>query len=67
MIHKSTIMIKSIQFYFSFVLPIDTTLSDAHNAHALHSLTWMICELSPDMIGYCGDDVVPVLSISHMR
>ena len=57
MIGKSTIEIKLIPFYFYSSSPIDTTLSDAHNAHITHSLTWMICESPPDMIGYCGDSV----------
>ena len=65
--HKHSFVFNSILFYFGIPMPMFTTLSDTHSARITHSLTWMICELSPDMIDYCGDDVVPVFSISHMR
>ena len=35
--------IKLIQFYFSFVLPIDTMSWDTHNARITHFRTWIVC------------------------
>ena len=57
MIRKSTIKINSILFSFGIPMPMNTTLSDAHSIDMKHSLTWLICKSSPDMIGYCGATV----------
>ena len=67
MIHKSIFVFNSILFFFDIPMPMITTLSETHNARIALPRAWLICKLPLDMIGYCGDDVVPVLSISHMR
>ena len=52
--HKHSFVFNLNLFYFDIPMPMFTVSSETHSARIVHFRTWMICELSPDIIDYCS-------------